>query len=392
LERISQEFVARDSAQIAAPQALVGLGGLGKTQTAAEYAYRYRSEYQAVLWARADKEENLRAGFQSLIRLLNLPEQEDPVETMQTWFTANTGWLLILDNADDLSLMARFFPRSPRGHVLVTTRAIASGNVARSFLLEPLSPEDGALCILRRAGIIQWHEHLSATSTFNVDAATEISVLMDGLPLALEQAGAYIEDTAGSANRYLKLYEGYRARLIQEQYGDLPNYPLPVAAAWEISKEVVKQEKPATFEFLQFCALLAPEAIPEEIFTKGAAALGPVLETVVVDQIAIDRVTAMLRKYSLLNREVDKENDIARFSMHRIIQEILLDEMDDTTQQLWAERAVCAVTLAHPFVEWRVMQAQVRHCLSWIEKWHMTFPEAEQLRQFAEKTDSSEGN
>jgi hypothetical protein len=380
IDQIFQEFMVHDPAQIAAAQALVGLGGLGKTQTAAEYAYRYRSEYQAVFWVRADAEENLLAGFQSLIRLLNLPAQADPVETMQSWFTANAGWLLILDNADDLDLMARFFPRSPRGHILLTTRVRASGNMAQPFLLEPLSSDDGALCILRRAGIISGHGQLSDVSPPNIVAATTISQLMDGLPLALEQAGAYIEDTGNSVSRYLRLYEEYREKIIQEHYGALPNYPLPVATAWEISKEIVRLENPAAFAFLQLCAFLAPEAIPEEIFTKGDAALGPVLAPLATNPLAIDKMTIILRKYSLLTREVNKEDDIARFSIHRVMQEILRDEMDETTRQLWAERAVRAVFLALPSVQWQIMQAQVLNCLPLIEKWNMAFPEAEHIR------------
>jgi len=386
LERLFQRFVVRDAAQIVAPQALVGAGGLGKTQTAAEYAYYYRSTYQAVLWARADSEENLRADFQSLTRMLAVQDgQQDPVETMQTWFAASADWLLILDNADDLDLVAAFFPRSPRGHVLVTTRAMAPGSVAQSVLLEPLSPEDGALCILRRAGTILWHEHLSDTSALHRESALRIAELMGGLPLALEQAGAYIEDTGGSASRYLELYEQYRARMLQDRYGALANYPLPVATAWEISKDAVRRETLPAAEFLQCCAFLDPEAIPEDIFLRGASALGPELATSVVDRLTIDRVTAILRKYALLNREVRGERTIASFSMHRIIQEMLRDGMDDATQQCWAERVVRAVAQTIPFVAWSAIHAQVTCCLALIEKWQMSFPEADQLLQLKDR-------
>ncbi|HEY1353654.1 MAG TPA: toll/interleukin-1 receptor domain-containing protein [Ktedonobacteraceae bacterium] len=385
LERVFQQFVVRDPAHLVAPQALVGSGGLGKTQTAAEYAYRYRGTYQTVLWARAESEENLSADFAGLTRLLGVQKRrEDPVETMQTWFAASDQWLLILDNADDLALVERFFPRSPRGHVLVTTRVMATGNVAQATVLGPLEPEDGALCILRRAGTMQWHEQLGATSALHRDAAIRIAELMGGLPLALEQAGAYIEDTAGSASRYLELYEQYRARMIQEQYGALANYPLPVAAAWEISKKAVEQERLPAAEFLQYCALLDPESIPEDIFLKGASALGPELAPGVRDRLAIDQVTAILRRYALLNREVRGEQTIASFSMHRIIQEILLDDMDEATRQLRAERIVRAVALSVPFVPWSTIRAQVHRCLALIEQGQMSFPEADQLRRFAD--------
>lgn len=382
IQQIFERLSAKDVAQVGLPQALVGLGGLGKTQTAAEYAYRYREKYQAVLWFRAETKENLMDDFRSLVRLLNLSKQENPIETMQQWFTANTGWLLILDNADDFRLIDPFLPRSPRGHVLVTTRVRAANSVARPLLLEPLTPEEGALCIIRRIGDIPAYGQLSDASPLSVDAALNLSQLMDGLPLALEQAGAYIEDTGNSVSRYLQLYEKRRAEIIQRHYGALPNYPLPVATAWAFSKSIVGQREPLALELLQLCAFLAPDAIPEEIFTKGAQALGPVLEPIAADPVALDSATIILRNYSLLNREVKGEKAIPRFSIHRMMQEILRDEMKEDAQQDWAERAVRAVSLALPFVEQEIMQAHARYCMSFIEKWNMTFPEAERVRRY----------
>jgi hypothetical protein len=388
IQQIFQAFVTkRDAAQIPEPQALVGLGGLGKTQTAAEYAYRYREEYKAVLWARADTKENLLADFQALIRLLHLSEKEDPLETMQAWFTAQSDWLLILDNADDLQVIDPFLPRSQRGHVLLTTRVRAASNVAQPLLLEPLHPEDGALCILRRAGSVPRTGQLrDASPSSRADAAIRLAELMEGLPLALEQAGAYIEDTGSSESRYLKIYEELRTEVLQRQFGALPNYPLPVATAWTFSKNVVQQKDPAAFELLQLCAFLAPDAIPEEIFTRGAEALGPVLGPKAANALGIDVTTIILRRYSLLNREVKGGEEISQFAVHRMMQEILKDEMDEATKRLWAERAVRAVSHALPFVEEHIIQAHVRHCIPLIEEWNMTFPEAERIRQYVEET------
>ena len=385
LQQLFQSFSAEGSAEMTIPQALVGLGGLGKTQTAAEYAYRYRGAYQAVLWVRAEAKESLTEDFKVCARLLNLHAQESPIEAMQQWFRNQTGWLLILDNADDLNLVAPFLPQSPRGHVLVTTRARALSNVAQPLVLEPLGSEDGALCILRRAGGVGWNGQLSDASPLSADAAQTLSHLMEGLPLALEQAGAYIEDTGSSASRYLALYQQYRSEIQEDQYGAVPNYPWSVASAWKISSSIVKQEQPAAFELLQLCALLAPEAIPEEIFTKGAAALGPVLGPIAAHPVTLDRATVILRRYSLLNREVDREKDISRFSIHHMMQEMLRDEMDEPTRQRWAVRVVRAVAQALPVVEWHIMQTHAHKCIQHIEQWNMTFPEAQFVQQYLEE-------
>lgn len=173
--------------------------------------------------------------------------------------------------------------------------------------------------------------------------------------------------------------------MIKRQFGVLPNYPLPVATAWEFSKNVVQQKEPAAFELLQLCAFLAPDAIPLEIFTEGAPALGPELRLKAANEFGVDVTTIILRRYSLLNREVKGDEEIPLFSMHRMMQEILQDEMDEATRKLWAERAVRAVSLAYPSVDKHIIQAHVLHCLPLIDQWNMTFPEAERLRQYEEE-------
>jgi TIR domain/NB-ARC domain len=385
IEQIFQAFTRQDTAQIPLPQAITGLGGLGKTQVAAEYTYRYREKYPtAVLWVRADTKENLMADFQSLVHLLHLPGQENALETMRSWFTTQSDWLLIFDNADDLQIVDPFLPHTQRGHVLLTTRVRGASNIAQPFLLTPLDQNDGALCIMRRAGSIPFSGQLHEAPSSRRDAAIQISDLMEGLPLALEQAGAYIEDTGSTETRYLKIYKEYRADMLQRQFGALPNYPLPVATAWTFSKSVIQQKEPASFELLQLCAFLAPDVIPEEIFTQGAKALGPVLGPA-VNSFSLDITTIILRRYSLLNREVKGEEDMPRFSIHRMMQEILQDEMNEATKQIWAERAVKAVSHALYSVDEHAIRSQVMHCISLIQQWNMTFPEAECIHQYAEE-------
>src|SRR5205823_8552025 len=117
--------------------AVSGLGGIGKTQTAVAYAYRYRDEYQYVFWVRANKHEELVTDFGAIAGLLNLPErnaqdQNVVVEAVKRWLEGHTGWLLILDNADDLEMASQFIPPGGKGHILLTTRAQAMRNLAQS--------------------------------------------------------------------------------------------------------------------------------------------------------------------------------------------------------------------------------------------------------------------
>lgn len=105
LEFLHQQLRSSQTAAISQTQAISGLGGVGKTQTAVEYAYRYRQDYQAVFWIRAETKQELWTGFVEIARLLNLPQQaaqdsEETVQAVKRWLDNYVGWLLIFDNAD----------------------------------------------------------------------------------------------------------------------------------------------------------------------------------------------------------------------------------------------------------------------------------------------------
>ena len=150
---------AGKSAALSQPPAISGLGGIGKTQTAVEYAYRYRDAYQCVLWVQANTSETLLSNFVALAGLLKLAEQDAQeqqlvVQALKQWFETHSGWLLIFDNADDLSTIQGYLPQGNMGHILLTTRAQAMAGLARKIELDTLGPEEGAVLLLRRAGLI----------------------------------------------------------------------------------------------------------------------------------------------------------------------------------------------------------------------------------------------
>ncbi len=189
-------------------QAISGLGGIGKTQIATEYAYRYRKEYTAILWAQADSREILTSDFVNIADLLNLPEKNAQdhnyiAQTVKRWLQTNTKWLLILDNVQDFTMIREYLLPEISGHILLTTRLRTSGRMAKRVEVGKMTPEEGALFLLRWTNIIAPEEALSNAPKEDQIKAVEISRMMDGLPLALDQAGAYIEETACSLSSYL---------------------------------------------------------------------------------------------------------------------------------------------------------------------------------------------
>lgn len=332
--------------------ALSGMGGVGKTQTAVEYAYRHRGEYGAVLWAKADGEDALKAGLAAIADKLGLPEKDETdrekaVNAARRWLEANEGWLLILDNADDLALVFELLRRELRGHVLLTTRAQATSWVGKVEITE-MTPEEGALFLLRRSKLIRLEDALEAATESDRAAAEEVTREVDGLPLALDQAGAFIEEMSSSPAEYLELYRSEGEKLRAER-GGLSADHAPVTITFSLAFKQVEEASAAAADMIRACAFLAPDAIPEEIFTSGASELGENLSTV-SGGVTLVKIIGEAGRFSLIRRNAKA----GTIDIHRLVQQVVKDEMPPDTRRLWAERIVRALNEAFPFVEHKV--------------------------------------
>src|SRR6266581_8391436 len=234
LKKLSEALSAGKTAALAQPQAISGLGGIGKTQTAVEYAYRYRDDYKATLWVKAETVASINADFATIASLLDLQEKQQQeqhkiVEAVKRWFQEHTDWLLILDNADDIAMVQGFLPLGGKGHVLLTTRAHATGRIAQRIEVEKMEPYEGALFLLHRAKLLDPNVPLKQASEAQRNKAQDISEATDGLPLALDQAGAYLEETSCGLVGYLDLFQKRGAALLKRRGGLVADHPEPVA-------------------------------------------------------------------------------------------------------------------------------------------------------------------
>jgi tetratricopeptide (TPR) repeat protein len=367
--------------------ALSGMSGVGKTQAVVEYAYRYRDDYQHVFWVSSDTYETLLTDVVTITDLLQLPgknaqDQSAATDAFKRWLQQHSHWLLIFDNADNLTLIRNVLPVDAKGHVLLTTQAYALGGLARRVDIEKMAHEEGALFLLRRASIISPDDSLSSAAEADVASARKIAELMGGLPLALDQAGAYIEEVACSLSGYLDLYQIRQAELLKRRGGVVTDHPEPVANTLALSFQKVQQANPAAAELLNFCAFLHPDAIPEDLISSGAAELGSLLHPVAADPFKLDAALAELRKFSLIHRDPTTRT----LAIHRLTQIVLKDAMNEATRRLWAERTVYALNRVFPnprfFAAWPLCQLCLPHCqvcAELIAQWNLHFPAAIQL-------------
>jgi tetratricopeptide (TPR) repeat protein len=369
------------------PHAISGLGGIGKTQLASEYAYRYSHDYEAVLWARAETREELTASYSALATLLKLPEQhagdqEITIAAVKAWLHTHQKWLLILDNADDVTLLPAFLPPHPGGHILLTTRAYDMQRLATRLEVETLPTEQGALLLLRRAALLPSDGELAQAPADEQRLARELTQELGGLPLALDQAGAYLEATGTSLDDYQRIYQRHRQTVLNERRSLVEDHPAPVATTWSLSFERVEKKNPAAADLLRLCAYLVPDAIPETILTKGAKHLGDQLAPVAADAFLFAQAIEALRAYSLLTRDPRTKT----LSVHRLVQAVTQDSLPTEAAQQWKQRAVLAVCAARPKVsdvtQWPACERWLPHallCATWIEQEQISSLEAARL-------------
>ncbi len=373
---------------ISQPQAISGLGGIGKTQLAIEYAYRYRTNYSAVFWVRAESTDLLTSDFLTIAVLLGLPEHSEQdqhkiVSAVLRWLDTHQGWLLILDNTNHLETARPFIPSAGHGHVLLTTRAFSTGTIAGRIELETMTVEEGMHFLLRRIKSAWTNTPLEKISESVWSLTRTVVEALDGLPLALDQAGAYIEETGTGLRDYLKLYRARRQRLLRTRGQDTTGHPEPVATTWSLSLEKIKQTNPAAAELLCLLALLHPDSIPESMIVEAAAELGPILEPALREEFDFNEAIGELHKYSLIKRDPEKKMLV----IHRLVQAVIWDGMDSETQRQWAERTVRSINRVFPaveFVTWDICQHYLPHaqiCVTLVEQWHMEFLEAARLLQ-----------
>lgn len=376
--------------------ALCGLGGVGKTQAALEYAYRYALEYRAIFWIEAETMERVQFSLQRIARLLQLPEctapdQQRMVEAVQRWLSAHPQWLLIWDNLEDLELPSRMLPPSRQGTLLFTTRRQALGTLARRIDLLPMEHEEAILLLLRRAKVLELEstdeqvQRQAASRPDEYTAASDLVTTLGGLPLALDQAGAYLEETGCSLGDYLRRFEKQQTSLLERRGGPGGDHPHSVTTTFRLSQERVEQELTAASDLLRVCAFLHAEAIPEELFAAGIAHLGARLASIIANPTRFDLALAALRNLSLVHRQAHTHT----LSLHRLIQAVVRGQMEPAEERLWSERVIRLVNAAFPagdFATWddcERLLAQALACVPLTTSFGKDLPEAGNLLQKA---------
>ncbi len=338
LEQLHQQLAHEHRMALSQSTVLSGLGGIGKTQTAIEYAYRHVHDYIALFWIGAETAERLASSFVTLAETLHLPErresdQQKVVGAVLRWLSTHQGWLLIFDNVEELEIVKPFVPTVPHGSVLFTTRLQAVGTLAQQVTVETMGLAEGTLFLLRRARLLEASAFLDQASSELLAEAESLVIELDFLPLAIDQAGAYMEEVGCTPAAYLELYHRCRKDLLHRRGHTPSDHPKSVATTWSLSFERIEHRNPAAADLLRMCAFLEPDAIPEELLQEGCLTLGSQIRAVATDTLAFHGACAELARFSLVQR--DPQARLLR--IHRLVQAVLKESMEITEQERWIE-------------------------------------------------------
>jgi tetratricopeptide (TPR) repeat protein len=360
LKDLRRALSKRSRAALTQLAAIAGLGGIGKTQTAVEYAYRHRDDYKAVFWVRAESESSTTSGFLEVAGMLNLAtkDAQESVQAVIRWLGSNAGWLLIFDNADELEQLKPWVPTDPKGHILITSRAQVFHGLAQPVRLEVLAPDKALEFLLKRT-------EREASDDREKEAAAQLAKELGYLPLALEQAGAFISENGSQFGSYLASYRKQRLELLNRSKPIAGDYKESVATTWLMNFSEIEAANPASADLLRFSAFLDPDSIPLTLIIQAREQLGSLLSTALAgadqDRLLLDTLLQPLRSYSLVRRDPGSES----YSVHRMVQEAVKSRMDEPEQRAWAERAVIAAHESFPdptsYVDWPLCELLLPH-------------------------------
>jgi tetratricopeptide (TPR) repeat protein len=315
--------------------ALVGMGGVGKTQIAAEYAHRWVPHYDVVWWISADTPSLVRTALVALGDRLGSPSGQDmrlmARATIDLIERSALRMLLIFDNAEQVDEIRTLMPDRAGGHVIITSRDSSWTKAATTLKVDVFD---------RRESI----DLLMATSTaVSIEEAGRLAATLGDLPLALSQYAAVQLATRMPAGEYLRLFESHVEGLLS--IGKTALYPMTVGTLVQMALSGLRTSQPAAALLLEMFAFLGPDPISLSVLINGhRARVAQPLKRAFQDRSRLVNLVEELQRLGLI-RSVDVHQ---RIQVHRLVRLALLDQLNESEKRRSRSNVHNVLSAANP--------------------------------------------
>ncbi|MEV4836060.1 FxSxx-COOH system tetratricopeptide repeat protein [Nonomuraea sp. NPDC049486] len=317
LDQLRTSIISTAKAAVV-PQALQGLGGVGKTQLAIEYVWRYRSFYDLVWWVPADQPMLVPSTIAALadhlrLRPANSVGIEEAAASVRDALQRGDPidrWLLIFDNADEPEEIRDFIPEGGPGHVLITSRNSRWSGVAETVPVDVFSTEESVEFLRKRL-----------QKDVPQKEAEHLASELGDLPLALEQAAALQIMTGLSTEEYIEQLALQTRELLN--LGKSTEYPLSMTAAWQLSVNEIENRLPEAAMVLRCLAFFGPDPIPRAVFRRGSKSGVKRMAPILANPVLAAKAFGELNRFAL----VKIEQEAGTVQVHRLVQALLRDSL-----------------------------------------------------------------
>lgn len=324
LEYIDSLFNKEKKDTISICQTISGLGGIGKTQLSIQYAYNYHYKYKTCIWfVDAESSSSIYNSFSVFVQQFNLflPKNyntKDLQRAIKAWLSENRGWLVILDNLENVDTILPYLPDKINGQILITTRNTRL-DYGTPFLLNVFDLNEALIFMKKRLSNtneckMEYYKYKDFS-----EKSTVLIKRLGYLPLALEQAAAYIKEVRCSISDYLELLNQSSVDAFSDKYASPEYYTSIVTSTWNISFAALED---SSQQLLNLCAYMGADNIPVNFFAEMRDLLPDPLKNALSKQLTLNRVVTGLRTYSLASGTVEYIN------IHRLVQEVIRKHLE----------------------------------------------------------------